>query len=110
MNTASNKIYQTFSEKTKSICFLNSVSIILILVFFIGPFKLTGYKHTLLKMLIIIILGFSLYINYNSSNDLLDIQNIFTNPSLANVKYNYVLNQILSLFILILIIYIIYPF
>jgi hypothetical protein len=49
-----------------------------------------------------------LYITINSSNSLLNIENIFVNPNLASVRTNYILNIILCVSIGLLIMYIFY--
>ena len=111
MKDTYNKIYQEFCDNTKNTFYLNIVSILLIFLFILTPFiPLSGFIELLLKLIIISILSYSLYITINSSNSLLDIDNIFTNPNLATVRNNYILNLVYSIVVGILIFYIIYGF
>ena len=110
MKDTYNKIYQEFCDNTKNTFYLNIVSILLIFLFILSPIKITGFIGLLLKLIIISILSYSLYITINSSNSLLDIDNIFTNPNLATVRNNYILNLVFSTVVGILIFYIIYGF
>ena len=101
-------IYNDFSEGAKNTFYLNIISIVLIFFFLLGPMKTTGITGGLIRLIIMIILSYSLYITINSSNSLLNIENIFVNPNLASVRTNYILNIILCVSIGLLIMYFFY--
>ena len=101
-------IYNEFSEGAKNTFYLNIISIVLIFFFLLGPMKITGITGGLIRLIIILLLSYSLYITINSSNSLLNIENIFVNPNLASVRTNYLLNLILCVSIGLLIMYIFY--
>ena len=78
----------------------------LIFFFLLGPMKTSGITGGLIRLIIIIILSYSLYITINSANSLLNIDNMFVNPNLASVRTNYLLNLLLCVSIGLLILYI----
>jgi len=97
------KNYQTFCDNTKHTFFLNIFAIIFIFFFILGPYKLSGISNKIIKIIIISLLSYSLYINIISSNLLLNTKNLFVDPSLAIIKNNCLLNM---LFCIVLIIFI----
>ena len=119
MEDAYQKIYQAFCNNTKSTFYINAVAILLVFLFIIVPsqsndlpssYNTSTFTSILARLLIIGLLSYSLYTNIVSSNSLLDIDNLFTSPSLAIVRNNFLLNSIFSLLILSFIVYIFYDF
>ena len=114
------KIYQDFCNNTKSTFYINAIVILLVFIFIIVPSPSSdvtsslkpssSFTNILARLLIIGLLSYSLYTNIVSSNSLLDIDNIFTSPSLAIVRNNFLLNSLFSLLVLSFIVYIFYDF
>ena len=115
------QIYQDFCNNTKSTFYINAVAILLIFLFIIVPTQSSDlvtslkpstntFTNVIARLLIIGLLSYSLYTNIVSSNSLLDIDSIFTSPSLAIVRNNFLLNSVFSLLILSFIVYIFYDF
>ena len=114
------KVYQALCNNTKSTFYIDAVAILLVFFFIIVPSQsndlpssssnTSTFTLILARLLIIGLLSYSLYTNIVSSNSLLDIDNLFTSPSLAIVRNNFLLNSIFSLLILSFIVYIFYDF
>jgi len=105
MKDTHTKVYQDFCDNTKITFYLNTVSILLILFFVIGPLKQEGLKHYIIQIIGIALLSYSLYINVVSSASLLEIKNMFVNPNLAIVRNNFALNTLFSIIVFLFIIY-----
>ena len=99
------KVYQDFCDNTKVTFYLNSISILLVFLFVIGPFKQTGFKNYLIQLAIILLLLYSLYINVISSSSLFEIKNLFINPDLAIVRNNFALNCVFTICIFLFTVY-----
>lgn len=99
----------SFSENTKFICMLISISLIL-LIFTAASTNIMGNKKTLLlKLAGIIIICYALFINYRETNNLVKaVPDIFINESLTKVRNNALLSYILCLMLLLFLIYSIY--
>jgi len=110
MKDVTQKIYQGFCDDTKTSFYLNASAILLIFLFMMGPFQTTGFTNIVARVIIILLLSYSLYINIISSNSLLHIESIFVNPSLAIVRNNFLLNIGFSLFLLVFVLYLLYGF
>lgn len=107
---AHEKIYHNFCDNTKTTFYLNLSAILLIFVFVLGPFNTNWFTQLLCRLLIVSILSYSLYITVYSSNTLLEIENMFTNPDLATIRSNYALNMIFSVVMMSTVIYLVYGF
>jgi len=107
MSNSSSEIFQNFCDSTTSTFFLNIYAILLIFVFILNPFNFTGYKKYIGKALIVMILGYSLYISITSSYSLFSIKDILENTSLGTVRYNLMLNLILCICLFLFMSYII---
>ena len=120
MKEAYQKIYQDFCNNTKSTFYINALAILLVFLFIIVPSSSSdvasslkpssSFTNIIARLLVVGLLSYSLYTNLVSSNSLLDIDNIFTSPSLAIVRNNFLLNSVFSLLILSFIVYIFYDF
>lgn len=110
MNESYNKIYQGFCDDTKTTFYLNTFAILLIFLFMLGPMKSDGFIGYLTRLIIISLLAYSVYINVNSSNSLLNIENIFFNSDLAIVRNNFILNILYIILIILVIFYLCYGF
>ena len=111
------KLYQDFCNNTKSTFYINALAILIVFLFIILPTQSSQldsssntFTNIFARLLIIGLLSYSLYTNIISSNSLLDIDNIFTSPSLAIVHNNFLLNSLFSLLIMSFIVYMLYDF
>ena len=110
MKDLTQKIYQGFCDDTKTSFYLNAGAILLIFLFMLGPLQTTGFTNIIARLIVVLLLGYSLYITMISSNSLLHIEGIFANPSLAIVRNNFLLNVGFSLFLLVFVLYLLYGF
>ena len=106
MNDSSVNIFQNYCDSTKTTFFLNISAILLILLFIINPLNIVGYKQYIGKIMIVIILGYSLYVNIASSYSLFSINNMVENNYLGRAKYNILLNVICCILLFMFIMYI----
>ena len=106
MNTLPQKAIYDYSDKTKNVCSILTIALMLIIIFIISPFQLTGIKSGLLKLLIVSILGYTLYINFSAIKDLANVDGLFTKSSLFTIRNNVILSCIFSAFILFLALYV----
>ena len=110
MSISHEKIYHDFCDNTKTTFYLNLSAILLIFVFVLGPFNTNWFTQVVCRVLIVAILSYSLYITLYSSNTLLEIENMFTNPNLAIIRNNYILNMVFSVVIMSAVLYLVYGF
>lgn len=110
INSSYQKIYQGFCNNTKTTFYLNASAILLIFIFLLGPVETSGFTNFMIRMVVLFILSYSLYVNIISSKSLFTIENIFTNSSLAIVRNNFLLNSTFSLFIFGLVVYLFLDF
>jgi hypothetical protein len=102
-----NEEFQTFSQNTEYVCSLLSIGIFLVFVFIITPLNLGKFFSGFGKLLIILILGYALYKNFGETHNFLkNIEGIFDNPDFSGIRNNMLLSHLLSLFILILVFYV----
>jgi hypothetical protein len=99
----------SFSENTKFICMIISISVIL-LIFTSATNTMLGNKNSiLLKLFGIIIICYALFINYRETNNLVKaIPDIFRNQDLIKIRNNALLSYILCIMLLIFVIYMTY--
>ena len=102
------KIYKDFCDNTKKTFYLNALAIFLIFIFLVGPLQTSGFTNILIKILILYILSYSLYVNAISSKTLFDIENIFTKSNLEIVRNNFLLNSTFSLCLFGVIVYLLF--
>ena len=105
MKNTYTKVYQDFCDNTKVTFYLNSISILLVFLFVIGPFKQSGFKNYLIQLTIILLLLYSLYINVISSSSLFEIKDLFINTHLEIVRNNFALNCLFTICIFLFIVY-----
>ncbi len=92
-------------DKTKIICFCSFLSMSLIILFIMSPLSNLFITSILMKILAILILGYTIYLNINQS---FIIQNIETNSKskeyLSQLNINIICSYIFTLFLIILLI------
>ena len=95
-----------FSENTKFICMIISISLILLIFTSATNNMLGNKKSTILKIVGIIILCYALFINYKETNNLVkSVPDIFINENLTKIRNNALLSYILCIMILLFIVY-----
>ena len=87
-----NKTYQSFCDNTKNVFYYITICILSIFIFIISPFKVEGYKYYTIRLFIITLLSYSLYILFTNSKALFNIEHLFTDPNLETIRNNCLLN------------------
>ena len=101
----------TFTDETKKICTFSAISIFLIILFIISPLSNFFVTSTIMKIIIVIILGYTMYLN-NKQTDLLKLANgsITSEQLRSQLNINILCSYIFTLFIGLLIIFVIKSF
>ncbi len=98
-----------YLKSTKNVCLCTVVAIFFIIIFILTPLKNILIASVLSKLVILSILGYALYINYNSTQNVSRGINLFSGP-LDNIKTNIICSHVFSFFIIILILTILRQF
>ena len=100
-----------FTDETKKICNCTAVSIIIIIIFVISPLSNFFKTSIFMKLISLILLCYTLYLN-NIQTNLLRSVNSFSNSPQVNsqIYINIICSYVFSLFIGLLIIFIIKSF
>ena len=99
MNSSSSMIIE-YAKSTQNVCLCLSISIFLIMLFIISPFKSFVLSSFFGKIIIIILLGYTIFYNITKTNifaEKLNI-NIFSgdwNPVIMNVICSYIFSGFL---------------
>jgi len=101
----------TFTDDTKKICTFSAISIFLIILFIISPLSNFFVTSIIMKIIIVIILGYTMYLN-NKQTDLLKLANgsITSEQLRSQLNMNILCSYIFTLFIGLLIIFVIKSF
>lgn len=95
-----------FSENTKFICMIISISLILLIFTSATNNMIGNKKSTILKIVGIIILCYALFINYKETNQLVkSVPDIFINENLTKIRNNALLSYVLCIMILLFVVY-----
>jgi hypothetical protein len=98
--------FHIFSDKTKTVCFILSISVIILNLSSLTKEIIGPTKTLLLKGVSLFLLSYTLYINFIETNNLIkNVPDIFNNKELNGLKNNVICSYLLSLMILILILY-----
>lgn len=101
----------TFTDDTKKICSCSAISIFLIIAFIISPLSNFIVASTIMKLVILIILGYTIYLNNKQTNLLKLANNTITSEQLkSQLNINILCSYVFTLFIGLLIIFIIKSF
>ena len=97
-----------FADNTKNVCSILIFSLFLVILFVLMPVNLGRFFTSIGKCVIIAILGYIIYIQFNETNLYLsNTQDIIQgNPSLDGAKSSMILSYIFIVCILVLLIYI----
>ena len=99
------------TDVTKKVCLCSFVSIVLIVLFIISPLNSFLLTSSLMKILILIILGYTIYLNSHQSNMLSLSKNSSQTPEIqSQLSTNIICSYIFTLFLGILFIFVIRSF
>ena len=101
----------TFTDDTKKICTFSAISIFLIILFIISPLSNFFVTSTIMKIIIVVILGYTIYLNIKQT-ELLKLANgsITSEQLQSQLNMNIFSSYIFTLFIGLLIIFVIKSF
>ena len=92
-----------FTESTKKICSCSAISIFLIILFIISPLSNFLVTSSLMKIIILIILAYTIYLNINQTNSLRVAKEMVKSENInAQLQINIICSYIFSLFLLVL--------
>ena len=99
------------TDVTKKVCLCSFVSIVLIVLFIISPLNSFLMTSSLMKILILIILGYTIYLNSHQTNILGLSKNSYQTPEIqSQLSTNIICSYIFTLFLGILFIFVIKSF
>ena len=109
MNATNIKNIKNDTDNTKQICYYTLSSIILIIIFIISPLNKFTILSKIMRVFILIILGYTIYLNYNQTNMLKNsnVQNANDPDFLAQLNTNITTSYVFTAFLAILIIFVI---
>ena len=89
-----------FTDSTKKICTCSSISIFLIILFIISPLSNFFITSTLMKIITLIILAYTIYLNIIQTNYLKNATNVVNNDIiLSQLNTNIMCSYIFTLFL-----------
>ena len=107
MSSNTHPSFIAYSENTKSVCTLIVIASLLILILIVSPLNFLGWRLTMGKFIILLLLGIAIYKNFTSTHQLsTNIKGLFSSPDLSSLRNNVLLSHVYSLLIIILFIYI----
>ena len=99
------------TDVTKKVCLCSFVSIVLIILFIISPLSSFLMTSSLMKILILIILGYTIYLNSHQTNILSLSKKSSQTPEIqSQLSTNIICSYIFTLFLGILFIFVIKSF
>ena len=100
-----------FTEETKKICICSASSIIIIILFVISPLSNFLKTSIFMKLISLILLGYTLYLNNIQTNLLRTVNSSSNSPQVnSQINTNIICSYVFSLFIGLLIIFTIKSF
>ena len=100
-----------FTDSTKKICTCSAISIFLIILFIISPLSNFFITSTLMKIITLIILAYTIYLNIIQTNYLKNATNVVNNDIiLSQLNTNIMCSYIFTLFLGLLCIFVIKTF
>lgn len=109
--TTSNNLVIEYAKSTKHICLCTIISIVLIIIFMFSPLNRFIMTSIFGKIVILTLLGYTLYANFKQTNIFSSKFNVvMMNSSWDPVKTNISCSYVFSLFLIILIITVIKGF
>ena len=101
----------TFTNTTKKVCICSALSIFLIFLFIISPLSNLFLTSVVMKIIILLILIYTIYLNNQQTNLLNNANNITQSKEVnSQLNINIICSYVFTLFIGLLIIYVIKSF
>ena len=89
-----------FTDSTKKICTCSAISIFLIVLFIISPLSSFFITSTLMKIITLIILAYTIYLNIIQTNYLKNATNVVNNEIvMSQLNTNIICSYIFTLFL-----------
>jgi hypothetical protein len=100
-----------FTETTKKVCMCSAISIFLIVLFIISPLSKFLITSILMKIIIIILLSYTIYLNYQQTNYLRNASQLNISKDISSqLTINIICSYTFILFLSLLIIFILKTF
>jgi hypothetical protein len=97
----------TLTDTTKQVCMCSAASIFLIVLFIISPLSNFFFASTIMKIVILAILLYTIYLNINQTNYLRNATQLkLTNEVNSQLTINIICSYVFTLFIGLLIIFV----
>ena len=89
-------IMHAYNEKSKNTCTLVSISLIFIVAYFTIPYKAHAFNSFIIKILILCILGATIFYQFQCLHQLLNIEELFTKEENYRIRNQYVIGAFFS--------------
>jgi|SaaInl5LU_22_DNA_1037371.scaffolds.fasta_scaffold16992_4 hypothetical protein len=100
-----------FNDNTKQICNCIFVSLFLIITFILSPLKTFYYLSTTIKLIVLILLGYSIYLNIIQTQQIYNLDKSKLNTDfVSQLNVNQIGNSLFTFFMIILFCFIIKSF
>ena len=100
-----------FTDETKKICLCSATSIFLIVLFIISPLSNFFTTSLLMKIVTLVILVYTIYLNNNQTNLLREASSVINSEKLkSQLNLNIICSYVFTIFIGLLIIFVIKSF
>ena len=100
-----------FTDETKKICICSATSIVLIVLFIISPLSNFFTTSLVMKILILAILIYTIYLNNNQTNLLRNATSVINSENVkSQLNMNIICSYVFTLFIGLLVIFVIKSF
>lgn len=111
MDSPSHFSLTTFTDSTKKVCTCSAISIFLIVLFIISPLSKFFLTSVLMKLITLLILIYTIYLNNQQTNLLNNANNMSNSNELkSQLSINIICSYIFTLFIGLLIIFVVKSF
>jgi hypothetical protein len=107
MNSNEHFSLTTFTETTKKVCTCSAISIFLIVLFIISPLSSFFLTSVFMKIITIILLSYTLYLNYQQTSYLRNASQLNLSKEVSSqLNINIVCSYVFTLFIGLLVIFV----
>lgn len=111
MNTTEHFSLTTFTNTTKRVCSCSALSIFLIVLFIISPLSKFFLTSIFMKIIIVILLAYTLYLNLQQTNHLRNAYTLkLSNEISSQLSINIMCSYVFTIFIGLLIIFVLKSF
>lgn len=100
-----------FTDETKKVCFCSATSIFLIVLFMISPLRNFFTISLIMKILILLLLIYTIYLNNNQTNKLRIASSVSSSEKLVSqLNMNIMCSYVFTIFICLLVIFVMKSF